>query len=96
MFMPHHPGPGGTTIVPIQRTPDACQKLQILVGKPAADDLLSPHGVAKGKTTCPCLTPVPEWDPLPGVYQASYPAANSSTPFGFRANSRCKGRARLT
>src|SRR5918996_2505223 len=91
MLMPHHPGPGGTTIVPTQRTPDACQKLQILVGRPAADNLLSLHGVAKGKTTCPCLTPVPRGDPLPGVYQAPYPAANSSTSLGFQVSLRCPG-----
>ena len=32
------------------------------------------HGVAKAKTTCPCLTPVSRGDPLPGVYQASIPS----------------------
>src|SRR5919106_3161644 len=42
-----------------------------------------PHGVAKAKTICPRLAPVPRGDPLPGVYQALYSAANSATSLGF-------------
>jgi hypothetical protein len=74
-----------------QRTPDACQKLQILGGRPAADDLLSPHGVAKGKTTCPCLTPVPRRGPAPGSVRASMPDGKFINLIGIRISLRCDG-----
>src|SRR5919106_3970301 len=50
-----------------------------------------PHGMAKAKTTCPCLTPVPRGDPVPGVHQALYPAENLSTSLEFRPSLRCQG-----
>ncbi|HZA25474.1 MAG TPA: hypothetical protein VFA32_23240 [Dehalococcoidia bacterium] len=55
----------------IQRTPDACQKLQILGGRPAADDLLFPTRCGKGQDDLPMPYSGPQRDPLPGVYQAS-------------------------
>jgi hypothetical protein len=42
MLVTHHLDREVPAIVPIQRTPDACQKLQILGGAPAADDIFSP------------------------------------------------------
>ncbi|HZA23219.1 MAG TPA: hypothetical protein VFA32_11565, partial [Dehalococcoidia bacterium] len=74
-----------------RRTPDACQKLQILGGMPAADDLLSPHGVVKGKTTCPCLTPVPRRGPAPGSVLSLIPSGKFINLIGVRTSLRCRG-----
>jgi hypothetical protein len=80
-----------------QRTPDACQKLQIIAGMLAADDLLSPCGVAKAKTTCPCLTPVPGRGPAPGSVLSLHIQRQIQQPhLGFRASLRCHSPAIAT
>jgi predicted DNA-binding helix-hairpin-helix protein len=60
-------------IVLIQRTPDAYEKLQILGGMPAADDLLSPALYGQGKDDFRLPYSGHKKNPLPGVYRASLP-----------------------
>src|SRR5918996_2179323 len=81
--------PGVTAIVLSQHTPDARQKLQILAGMPAGDDILSRALYGRSKDDFRLPYPDPKKDPLPGVQRASVPNGKSSTLLGFRASLRC-------
>ena len=57
----------------IQRTPDAYEKLQILGGMAAADDILSPTLYGKSKDNFRMPYSDPKKNSVPGVYRASMP-----------------------
>jgi predicted DNA-binding helix-hairpin-helix protein len=57
----------------IKHTPDAYEKLQILGGMAAADDILSPTLYGKSKDGYRMPYSDPKKNPMPGVYRASMP-----------------------
>ena len=60
----------------IKRSPDAWEKLQILGGMPASDDILSPVSQGGKNEFRPAYSD-PRKNPMPGVYRASMPNGKS-------------------
>ena len=69
----------------VQRTPDDCQKLQILGGRPAAGDLLSSTRYGKGQDDLPMPYSGPQRGPSPGSASGSIPSGKFINLIGVSA-----------